>query len=441
MSRIVVVGAGVSGMAAAFLLCEAGHEVTVLERENVVGGLARTFRYGEYSFDVGPHRFHTDDLTVISFLHRTLGNNWTEIDRKSGVWMYGKYHDWPLRPSSLLKLPFPVMFRTGLDLFKRRSQEKDSFKGYILSMYGRTLYQLFFGPYTRKFTREDPELIHSDWAVSGIDRAVIDKRVQMNTLSQVIKGALLPRAVRTKFIYPASGGIGHFCFALQKKMEGMGGRVLIGSRVVAVSTSSGLIDSVRTEKGDSFQLDLLIWTAPIGDIVEMLGLPRTWLSFISTVCYNYTLDTPPRIPYQWCYYGQEGVVFNRLAIPSLFSRASAPSGKCGVCAEVTCIEGDRIWEEPEKLSGQVQRHLENVGVIASSEQIDGLRIERIPNTYPVYKLGYREELARVKQELGCLSNLELLGRTGTFWYNNMDHSIRMALDLVDRLKGGGKSEG
>ncbi|MFQ5907134.1 MAG: FAD-dependent oxidoreductase, partial [bacterium] len=277
MSRVVVVGAGVSGTTAAFLLCEAGHEVTVLERENSVGGLARTFRYGSYSFDIGPHRFHTDDLTVLRFLHRILESNWAEIDRKSGVWMYGKYHDWPLRPSSVLKLPFPFMLSTGLDLFRRRSREDDSFKGYILGMYGRTLYQLFFGPYTRKFIREDPELIHSDWAISGIDRAVIDKRVQMNTLSQVIRGALLPRAVTTKFIYPATGGVGYFCGALRKGIEEMGGRVLTRSRVVAASASGGLVDSVIAESGDRFPLDLLIWTAPTGELAEILGLPRTWL--------------------------------------------------------------------------------------------------------------------------------------------------------------------
>jgi protoporphyrinogen oxidase len=260
MKKIVVVGAGVAGMTAAYLLAEAGHSVTVLESEETVGGLARTFRYGEYSFDIGPHRFHTDDLVVLDFLRQVLKEEWTEIDGKSGVWMYGRYHDWPLRPSSLFKLPPLVMFRTGLDLFRRKEAESESFKDYILSMYGRSLYELFFGPYTKKFIRAEPETIHADWAKSGVDRAVIDRRIQMNTLSQVIRGALVPKAVKTSFIYPSQGGIARFCENLKKGLEALGGRVLTGSRVVSVSTMEGSILSVSIANGEEHAVDTLIST-------------------------------------------------------------------------------------------------------------------------------------------------------------------------------------
>jgi protoporphyrinogen oxidase len=436
MSRIVVVGAGVSGMTAAFLLVEAGHEVMVLEREDAVGGLARTFAYGDFKFDIGPHRFHTDDPVVLDFLRGILKDNWSEIDRKSGVWMYGRYHDWPLRPSSVLKLPLPVMARAGLDLFRKSRQQSDNFKDYILGMYGKTLYELFFGPYTKKFIREEPELIHSDWAVSGIDRAVIDKRVQMNTLSQVIKGALLPRAVRTEFVYPARGGIAQLCLNLKNRAEVLGGKILTGARVVSLSRSNDRIGSVRTEAGETIPLDILVWTAPISELVRMTGASGTWLSYISTICYNYAVDGEPGIPYQWCYYGQEDVIYNRLAIPVLFSSESAPAGKSGICAEVTCIEGDRVWDKPEMCAREVEKQLLRTRVIKKSDQIESMNIERIPNTYPVYKLGYREELARVKQNLASFENLKILGRTGTFWYNNMDHSIRTAIDTASALKGG-----
>jgi len=427
-------------MTAAYLFAEAGHDVTVLEREKTVGGLARTFNYNGYTFDVGPHRFHTDDVSVLDFLRQVLKDNWTEIDRRSGVWMHGRYHEWPLRPASLLKLPLSVMLRTGLDLFRRREIESESFKDYILSMYGSSLYDLFFGPYTRKFIREEPEAIHADWAISGVDRAVIDKRVKMNSLSQVVKGALLPRAVATKFIYPHDGGVAELCMRLKSGVEALGGRVLTDSKVSGASSSSQRIDTVATESGEEHAVDILIWTAPINELVDMLGLPMTWLSFISTICYNFSMDAEPGIPYQWCYYGQENVVFNRLTIPVHFSPRAAPAGKCGVCAEVTCVEGDDIWERPDKLNDEVQRHLGKVRAIRSDDRIEGLYIERILNTYPVYKMGYREELARVKLDLSRFTNLKLLGRTGTFWYNNMDHSMKMAIDQVKQTEKEAEAE-
>lgn len=52
--RVVVVGAGLSGLSAASFLTAAGHDVTVLEREAEVGGRAGVLRLGGFRFDTGP---------------------------------------------------------------------------------------------------------------------------------------------------------------------------------------------------------------------------------------------------------------------------------------------------------------------------------------------------------------------------------------------------
>lgn len=52
--RIVVVGAGVGGLAAAALLAREGHEVTVAEKNNNVGGRAGVLSRDGFTFDMGP---------------------------------------------------------------------------------------------------------------------------------------------------------------------------------------------------------------------------------------------------------------------------------------------------------------------------------------------------------------------------------------------------
>ena len=52
--RIVVVGAGVGGMAAAARLAKDGFQVTVVERNDQVGGRARIWQQDGYVFDMGP---------------------------------------------------------------------------------------------------------------------------------------------------------------------------------------------------------------------------------------------------------------------------------------------------------------------------------------------------------------------------------------------------
>ena len=56
--RVVVVGAGPGGLASALLLAKAGLHVTVIERDDVVGGRTKTVEApGGYRFDIGPTFF------------------------------------------------------------------------------------------------------------------------------------------------------------------------------------------------------------------------------------------------------------------------------------------------------------------------------------------------------------------------------------------------
>ena len=59
-----------------------------------------------------------------------------------------------------------------------------------------------------------------------------------------------------------------------------------------------------------------------------------------------------------------------------------------------------------------------------------VQIERLPHSYPIYHVNYPQELQRTRSEIGEYKNLHLAGRTGLFWYNNMDHSMENAMQLV-----------
>ncbi|MCX6406319.1 MAG: phytoene desaturase family protein [Propionibacteriales bacterium] len=62
MSHVVVVGAGLAGLAAACHLVGDGHRVTVLEREDVPGGRAGILQRDGFTFDTGPTVLTMPDL-------------------------------------------------------------------------------------------------------------------------------------------------------------------------------------------------------------------------------------------------------------------------------------------------------------------------------------------------------------------------------------------
>jgi protoporphyrinogen oxidase len=439
MGEIVVVGAGVAGLTAGYLLSKKGFKVTVLEKEDSVGGLARSYYYDGFIFDIGPHRFHTDDKEVLKFIEEVLGKNKIVLPRSSGVWMFGGYHDWPLNWRVIFKLPIPVILRIIPDLLSRKEQKSSSFEDYIISRYGRTLYDVFFKPYTEKFLKLPPEKVHSNWAEAGIDRAVIDKKVKMGSLLEVIKTSLLPKPVKTDFLYPSEGGIDMFSKKLAKGIEENGGEVIVKSAVEKIESEESMIKSVSC-RGKNLHPENVIWTAPLPALLNLLNLSPADLRYLSIVLFNIEVQGISKTGYQWCYYGQHDTTINRVSVPVLFSKQTAPEGQTGLCVEVTCYEGDEVWKNPESLIETVIDDLIKVKLIEGKKDIGNITIEKVLNTYPVYDIDYPGKLEKALGALATFKNLKLLGRTGTFWYNNMDHSIRKALDLAMSISGSNPDE-
>ena len=58
MTEIAIVGAGPAGLMAAWQAAEAGHEVSVYEKADTVGGMSGSFTIAGQRVDFGSHRLH-----------------------------------------------------------------------------------------------------------------------------------------------------------------------------------------------------------------------------------------------------------------------------------------------------------------------------------------------------------------------------------------------
>jgi protoporphyrinogen oxidase len=433
MPSITIIGAGVAGLTIGYQLARQGYRVTVLESNSVVGGLGRSWHYGDFHFDVGPHRFHTENPRVGAFVKEVLAEEAHEIPRKSGVRMFGSFHEWPLRPSILFAMPLMLMIRGGLDLFKKEKLPGESFEADVVNKYGRTLYEIFFKPYTQKFLFYSPAELHRDWARAGVNRAVIDKRAHSDGLWALLKNTLLPQPVDTTFLYPPTG-VGRFSERLAEGIEQHGGRVLVDRRVDGIETRDDRIVAV-TAGGERFACDNIVWTAPITLANRLIGIEGVDLEYLSTIFYNFEINAPYKFDFQWTYYGGDEI-FSRVSAPTVFAASMAPPGKSGICVEFTCKEGDERWQHPERYTQAMIDDLVRTKTIDSADQIQNVHVERVPFTYPIYKINYFGELTRNLRELARYKNMLLAGRCGRFWYNNMDHSIGQGLTMSDKILKG-----
>src|SRR6476661_4123791 len=97
-TSVVIIGAGPAGLTAAYELSKRGRVSTVLEGDDVVGGISRTVERDGWRFDIGGHRFFTKVDEVEALWHEILPDeDFLQRPRMSRVYYQEKYFDYPIK--------------------------------------------------------------------------------------------------------------------------------------------------------------------------------------------------------------------------------------------------------------------------------------------------------------------------------------------------------
>jgi len=431
-----IVGAGVAGLTLGYLLATKGIEVQILEKEQKIGGLARSFHYDNWSIDIGPHRFHTDDIEVENFIKSIMGDDLITIPRTSKVFFCGKHFNWPLELKSIIKLPPSLLLSSFWDLMVRPKIQDDSFESYVNNKYGKTLTNSFFREYTEKFLKLNLKECHRHWAETGINRATIDKNVRSSSITDLLFGLLRNKKVNTKFLYPKNGTIDIYSKRLAEEICNKGGTVETGINFEKSVIKNNEVKCLIDHNGREYEIENLFWSGASYDLERLLGGDKVGLDFCSTLICNILVEGYPIIPAQWEYFGSREVIFSRVSTNISFNPCLAKEGYFGICAEVVCYENDYIWKEGEKLLNTIIQNLINTNIVRNFNSVMDVHFEKIRNTYPIYRLDYVQKLEKYESKIAQFKNVLAFGRSGAFWYNNMDHSIRASIDLANLIDPG-----
>src|SRR3989338_2506078 len=145
-TSVVVIGAGLAGLTSAYELVKSGKEVTVIEKNSDVGGLARTISVSGFSFDTGPHRWYTKSDMVNSWMLKLMDKEIIKVPRLTRIYFDKKFFHYPIRIKStiagmgLLKTIRAVLdyFLVKIKGFFVKKEPVTIEEGYI-SQFGRTL--------------------------------------------------------------------------------------------------------------------------------------------------------------------------------------------------------------------------------------------------------------------------------------------------------------
>jgi protoporphyrinogen oxidase len=441
--RVVVLGGGLAGLSCAWRLAQGGATVTVLEKEDVVGGCARSFRWKDTIHDLGPHRWHSRNPKLIEHLEALMGDNLTTLDRLSRIFLYKKYFDYPLVTTNVVKnLPPWVLARAFLDYFAIRVRNRikpipdDNFENWTRKRFGNTLYKLFFGTYTEKAWGMSATQISADWA---------SQRISLLSLMDAAKRTLFRPSEEeataeevTSFWYPKKGGIGEIAEAYRRAIETAGGRVLTGVQVErVVHQDGGACAVVYRQEGSSLneEMDHLVSTIPCTDLVRLMDPPAPPEVIEANDALRYKaikfvfLDVRrDSITHDhWVYIPQKELRTHRLSEAKNFNPRNAPPGRTVLACEVTCFKDDEVWHMGrEEATAMVIEDLGVLGLVRPEEVLDS-HVYNLEHAYPLYDLSYKPHVTAVLGYVDSFTNVTSTGRQGRYKYNNMDHSMEMGL--------------
>ena len=451
--RIVVVGAGPAGLTAAYMLSKKGYAVTVLEADDIVGGISRTAQYKGYRFDIGGHRFFTKLKPVLDLWEELLADEFISVPRLSRIHYSGKYFDYPLKPwNALSGLGIVNAVRIVWSYLEARLYPipvEENFEQWVTNRFGRRLFEIFFKTYTEKVWGIPCTEIRAEWAAQRIQglslaRAILSA-TSLNKRSDKIKSLI------DEFRYPRLGP-GQMWEACCDKVRELGNTVLMEHYAVRIDTcadSDGVrrVTGVRatSAEGETFHpADHVISTMPVRSLVRALSPApgadvkeaAEGLRYRDFLVVALILEGEDLFPDNWVYIHTPGVKVGRVQNFNNWSAAMVPeAGRTCLGLEYFCFKGDDLWESSdESLIALASRELEELGLAKATAVRDGTVI-RMPKAYPIYDAAYRRHLEAVRDYIDPIPNFHTVGRNGMHKYNNQDHSMLTAMMSVWNMQG------
>lgn len=447
----VVIGGGPAGLAAAYTLSRAKKQVTVIEQAEVLGGLSKTIIRDGYRFDIGGHRWFTKKHELNAFVHELMGDELLEVPRSSHIYFDGKYFEYPINIRSILGgVNLSVAARALLDYLVSRApsnngkgtKARNSMRDAYIAQFGSTLYELFFERYSRKVWGYDCEQLSGDWVV---------QRTKGLSLASMAKAAITQQSAKfdslvTQFKYPRLG-IGQISLRLGDFVKTSAGKVLLNARVQEIRHKNGHITDVTyVRDGTIYEIasPYFISSVPITELVLNLrpSPPANVLSAAKSLTYrdfitvNVMIDRERVTEDTWIYLHDPHIPFGRLHEPVNWSPFMAPCGKTSLVAEYFCSIGDDIWNTSDSTLCEITTRAltKQLGFVSASDVIDAFAIRSL-KAYPTYLIGYESHVRTLKAYLATLKNLQVVGRSGTFRYNNIDHSIETGILAARNVLG------
>lgn len=426
--RVVIIGAGLAGLSAAWHLQKRGISCKVFEKEPEVGGLCRSKRIKGFTFDYDGHLLHFRNKYTFNLIKKILKVNIIRHERSSWVYSFGRYIPYPFQANPRF-LPAKIAAECLRGFIKANqkplSEKNINFLSWIKNSFGSGIAKHFMLPYNKKFWKVPLDEMTCEWVDSFIPRP---------TLSQVLEDYFAGRqhqlGYNASFWYPATGGINQLPQAFEKQIRG--------------TNKDSPVCLIDLEKKELFiegrgreSFDILISTLPLPDLAgKIRPIPRdvsmefSKLRWNSIFNLNLGVEGDCHTGKHWIYFPGKETDFFRVGFFHNFAPQTSPRGRSALYAEVSYCNNKKI--KYNEMARKITRGLKNNGILKKQQEIGILDENNIKYGYPIYDKNYssaRKKIIDFLLSKGIIS----CGRYGSWRYMSMEDAILDGKSAADDI--------
>lgn len=359
MKNIVILGAGIAGISAAYHLKKAGIESVIYEQDDGYGGLCRSFNVDGFTFDTFAHI--SFDSNTVEYLENTT-EHYTHapeaLNFDNGRWLR--------HPVQNNMVDLPVDERVKLIkgfVEKKIGGEAANYAQWLESVYGIQFAHAYPFRYTRKYWTVEPEQLETKW-VRG--------RMYEPDLEEVLRGAMTKDTPGVHYSkearYPKRGGFQSFISFMAKECN-----IIYHKRVCSIDSS---LKKIGFADGTEVHYDHLISTLPIkeicgfmADVPDRVKNAAEQLDFTSGIMVSIGINRPKVSPALWFYIYDEDIFPARIYSPDWKSPNNVPSNCSALQAEIYYSKYKPLTKSLDEVMEEVIEQLLRLKLFERSEII------------------------------------------------------------------------
>lgn len=435
--HVTILGGGPAGLAVGYYAKKNGLLFTIYEAKERVGGNCVTFRFEDFFFDSGAHRFHGKDKEATKELSILIGQELKKIYTPSHLYHKGKFIIFPFTPLDLATSLGPDAFlKACAGLIKTRLQGKKpnkNFETFALFHYGPFIAKSFLLNYSEKLwglpsVRLSPHIAHE--RLKGLD-------LKTFLLGSIFGRKNNDRHLEGSFYYPAKGigvitkRLAEFC-----KEE----NIQKNARVTKIIHHQGKIRGIEINGNTERETDIVVNTLPLDYFLQIMRpqIPgkisslAQGLRWRATILAAFFLNAESATKSATLYFPDPSFLFTRIYEPKNRSSHMSPAGKTSLVAEIPCQEGDNLWNlQDNKITNRIRSNLIDIGLI-KEKSIIGSTVKRLEHTYPMLEVGYEKKIQEINLFLKSFGNLTHAGRNGRFKYAWVHDMLRDGREIINQ---------